>query len=102
MPIPLNRRLLGAKLTPQTATSASTKAALPVPLAIAVLAVPDTLLTPAEVAERPRVRPKALGRWRRRGDGPRFVRLSRSRVRYRVEEVEVFLSSRTLRSTAKG
>ncbi len=63
---------------------------------------PGALLTPPEVAERLRVALKTLEDWRRRGDGPRFIRLGRACVRYRTEEIEAFLAARTLRHTAEG
>lgn len=91
MPMTLTRRLPGAA----PAAPAPSKATAPAPSPAA-----DMLLTPAEVAQHLRVTPKALEHWRRRGDGPQFVRLSRSRVRYRAEDVASFLAGRTLRSTA--
>ena len=76
--------------TPAPATSA----AVPAPR------LTQNLLTPEEVAVRLGVSRKALERWRGTGDGPRFVRLGHKTVRYRVEDVEVFVADRLCISTA--
>jgi len=55
-----------------------------------------------EVAARLRVTPKTLEHGQRCGEGPRFVRLACSRVRYRVEEVDGFIAARTQHHTAEG
>jgi predicted DNA-binding transcriptional regulator AlpA len=44
-------------------------------------------VTQAELAERWRISPRTLERWRVIGQGPRFVKLGR-RVVYRLSEVE--------------
>ena len=62
---------------------------------------PGQLLTTGEAAERLRLSEKALEHWRRRGDGPRFVRLGRNCVRYRFEDIEAFVAGRVFTSTAQ-
>lgn len=54
----------------------------------------DALLLPAEVAARLRVSEKALEHWRRRGLGPRFLRLGARAVRYRKEDVDDYIQQR--------
>ena len=52
------------------------------------------LLSPREVASRYPISVSTLGRWRRRGRGPRFIRLGvgpRARLMYREADVEAFL-----------
>jgi hypothetical protein len=58
------------------------------------------LLQAADVARRLGVTVKALERWRGRGDGPRFVRLTRKTIRYRVEDVQAFVAERVRTRTA--
>ncbi|MDJ0390901.1 helix-turn-helix domain-containing protein [Roseomonas sp. E05] len=58
------------------------------------------LLTPEDVAAQLGVSRKALERWRCTGDGPRFVRLGHKTVRYRMEDVEAFVTGRLHASTA--
>jgi predicted DNA-binding transcriptional regulator AlpA len=52
------------------------------------------LLSPAEVAIQLGVEASTLAAWRRRGIGPRFVRLTARCVRYAESEVERFLTRR--------
>ena len=52
------------------------------------------LLTPRDVATRLGVEASTLAAWRRRGAGPRFVRLTQRCVRYSESEVEQFLAGR--------
>lgn len=55
-------------------------------------------LRPNELAERWRISPKMLARWRWTGDGPKFLKVS-GRVLYRLGDIEAFeaaqLRSRT-------
>lgn len=51
----------------------------------------DTLLTPREAAEILRIAPRTLETWRRRGDGPSFVRIP-SGVRYQRADLEAYLA----------
>jgi predicted DNA-binding transcriptional regulator AlpA len=47
------------------------------------------------------LRPTTLELWRSRGDGPRFVRLSRRAVRYRLSELIKFAVSREITPVKK-
>ena len=47
---------------------------------------PSVWLTPGEVADRWRVSPRTLERWRMNGTGPVWLRLT-GRVLYRVEDI---------------
>ncbi len=47
----------------------------------------DDLLHPRQVAERYGIVLGTLANWRRRGDGPSFVRINRKRVMYRLADV---------------
>ncbi len=67
---------------------------------LALLRHPDPLLTPDAVAAWLNVSTKTLELWRGAGDGPHFVRLNRKAVRYKSEDVQAFISSRTVSSTA--
>ena len=53
------------------------------------------LLTPAEVARITTLAESTLGDWRKRGEGPRYVRLGCRRVAYRREDVEAWLAQQT-------
>jgi predicted DNA-binding transcriptional regulator AlpA len=54
---------------------------------------PEFLLT-AELARRLRLTDRALLVWRKRGAGPRFIRLGPKRVVYARADVEAWLASR--------
>jgi len=56
----------------------------------------STLLLASEVAARLRVTEKALEHWRRRGMGPNFIRLGRNCIRYRLEDIEIFIQRRAI------
>lgn len=56
----------------------------------------DRLLDTAAVSVRLGVHENTLKRWRRTGTGPRYIRVSRSRVRYRVRDLESWLSANTV------
>jgi hypothetical protein len=55
---------------------------------------PLDLIAPKTLAELLHVPPELLQRWRSRGVGPCFVRLSPSTVRYRRQDVEEWLRER--------
>ena len=57
------------------------------------------LLTPAELAAYLSMSPKALERWRSTGDGPRYIKLSKSTVRYAREDVDEFVRANRKVST---
>ena len=52
------------------------------------------LLVASEVATLLRVTEKALEHWRRRGDGPAFIRLARNCIRYKEGDVIEYLERR--------
>jgi hypothetical protein len=62
----------------------------------------DDLLTPAMAGDRLKVTAKVLERWRGTGEGPSFVRLTSKTIRYRVEDIEDFITGRTRASTASA
>lgn len=49
----------------------------------------ERVLSDTEVAERLGVSPFTVRAWRRRGHGPRFMKMGRA-VRYRSQDVEAF------------
>lgn len=55
------------------------------------------LLTPRQVATALGVTTQALRQWRWKGEGPRWVKLSKQTVRYREEDVEKWLLERQSR-----
>ena len=59
----------------------------------------DELLTEVEAAARLGYAPRTLQAWRYTGAGPAFVRLSHTRVRYRVCDLDDWLRARLRRST---
>lgn len=59
------------------------------------------LLTPANVAEQLGLTERTLERWRITGEGPRFVKLSRSSVRYLAEDITAFIADRLRANTAQ-
>ncbi len=66
-----------------------------------VAACPGGLLTPAEAAQRMRVTDRVLERWRSNGEGPRYVRLSRKSIRYRIEDLDSFITAGVRAHTAE-
>jgi len=63
-----------------------------------------TFLTTNEVAERFRIKPQTVRRWRMRGCGPRWVRIGnpiKGRVLYRLSDVENWERQQTFSSTAE-
>ncbi len=59
------------------------------------------LLAPAAVAEMLGLTERTLERWRITGEGPRFVKLSRSTVRYVVDDVAAFVADRLRANTSQ-
>jgi predicted DNA-binding transcriptional regulator AlpA len=60
------------------------------------------LLSEKQVAAMLGLEPPTLRNWRVKGQGPRFVRLSRRAVRYSRADVEEWVASRKRRSTSDG
>ena len=60
----------------------------------------EKLLTTKEVAESFGIAPNTMEIWRIRGEGPRFVKCGRY-VRYRRNDVEDYIESRTVSSTTR-
>ena len=44
--------------------------------------------------------PRTAQRWRQDGTGPKFIRLGRRRIVYRISDVEAWLTARTFRHRA--
>lgn len=61
----------------------------------------DRVLRPDETARRLNNSTSTLAKWRMTGDGPRFVKVGRA-VRYRQSDIEDWLASRTVSSTAES
>ena len=57
-------------------------------------------LTTTEASEVLRVAPQTLRRWRCRGSGPPFIKVSNNRVVYRWSAIENFVSDREFSSTS--
>jgi len=57
------------------------------------------VLTPEQAANLLGLAPATLEGWRRRGEGPKFLKLGRL-VRYRRVDLESYLTSRLVQSTA--
>ena len=53
----------------------------------------EQLLTTSEVAKKLNVGEDSLRQWRRSGEGPRALKLGHRTVRYRLEDVEAWLST---------
>jgi len=60
----------------------------------------DSLFTPNQLAEYLTLKPKTLETMRRRGDGPRFIKVGRS-VRYRGIDINEYLDEQTRESTTE-
>lgn len=58
------------------------------------------LLTSKELAKILNVTTKTLERWRGAGEGPQFVRMNHSNIRYRTQDVEAFIKARVYSNTA--
>lgn len=53
----------------------------------------DNLLTPEQVAELCNVVPETVLRWRARGTGPRYLKITSRCFRYRRDDVDEWLDS---------
>lgn len=60
---------------------------------------PDTLIRRADVARYIPIQPQTLARWACEGKGPRFVKLGRRLVAYRVGDLRDWLSTQTRQNT---
>ncbi|WP_429649227.1 helix-turn-helix transcriptional regulator [Skermanella aerolata] len=56
----------------------------------------EGLITPLELAERLKVKPRTLQDWRSSGKGPQFVRAGRA-IRYRQSDIDAWLQSQVER-----
>jgi predicted DNA-binding transcriptional regulator AlpA len=62
---------------------------------------PEPLLTPAQVVELLSVgSTRSLESWRRRGEGPPFVRVGKQ-VRYRASDLQAWLAAQTVGAPAR-
>ena len=61
---------------------------------------PDILPDERASAEALDVTPRAMQEWRRRGTGPRYVRISSRCIRYRPDDLREWVADRMLESTA--
>lgn len=62
--------------------------------------MPDKLLTVHELATYLRISKSSLDKYRLTGDGPKYIRVGRHAVRYRMSDVEAYLASRVTTSTS--
>ena len=60
----------------------------------------DHLLTPQQAAEHLGLTVRYLEARRHRGGGPAFVKISKTRVRYRIRDLNDFVSERVRTSTS--
>lgn len=60
----------------------------------------DRLLTAEEAAEKLRLKPQTLAKWRVTGDGPKYRRIG-TRALYEKREVERWLEARTYAHTSE-
>jgi predicted DNA-binding transcriptional regulator AlpA len=60
-----------------------------------------TLLTQREAAALLHLSERTLERWRVAGDGPKHVRLGHRSIRYRLTEIEAYITSRVVASTSE-
>jgi len=64
---------------------------------------PSPLLSSPEAARYLGIKPQTLRKWRLLGKGPKYVRIGdslRSRVAYRLSDLEAWVEARTFQSTA--
>ncbi len=61
---------------------------------------PQPLLNTLQVAEILLLRPNSVEKMRMRGDGPPFIRVTPRAIRYRLEDVEKWVTSQARRSTS--
>jgi len=58
------------------------------------------MLTTRQAAEYLNLQPKTLSRWRIRGGGPKFIRVSPRCIRYRASDLDAWTAQRLRRSTS--
>jgi len=63
---------------------------------------PERLLTTDEVAAMLQVKPETLAKWRTLGKGPRFTRLSHTRVRYQRADVDAYIATQREESAPRA
>ncbi len=61
----------------------------------------DELMTSPDAARFLRLEPQTLRSWRVQGRGPRYIRISGTRVAYRRDELDRWISEREFGSTAE-
>lgn len=59
----------------------------------------DPVLPPWMAAPRIGLAPSTLAKWRMRGEGPAFIRLSATRVGYKLSAINTWLTDQQRRST---
>ena len=59
----------------------------------------EQLLTTRDAAKYLGLKPSCLDNWRWRGDGPQYVQVSTRAIRYRLSDLEAFVTDRLRRST---
>jgi hypothetical protein len=59
------------------------------------------LMSEQRAAEYLDVAPRTLRKWRTDGDGPAFVRISARCIRYRMQDLDFWLSAKTCGSTSE-
>jgi predicted DNA-binding transcriptional regulator AlpA len=64
--------------------------------------VQDLLLTESETARRLGVSVSGLRKWRREGQGPRFIRLGSRLIRYSVPDLDAWLLTSTQEPNLKS
>jgi predicted DNA-binding transcriptional regulator AlpA len=62
----------------------------------------ERFLTPTEAAELLTIQPSTLAEYRSTGKGPRFVRLSKNLVRYKLSDVVKYIHSRQSQNPEEG
>ena len=61
----------------------------------------EQFLTQTRLADRWKISPRTLERWRWKGEGPEFVKIG-GRVVYRLDDIEAYESRRRCGSTAQS
>lgn len=61
----------------------------------------DELLKGPDAARYLKLEPQTLRSWRVAGRGPRFIRIGRTRVLYRLSDIERWLGERQFESTSQ-
>lgn len=61
----------------------------------------ESLLNEKQAAAYLNLTPRALQMWRHKGDGPKYVRISKRAVRYRMEDLIAFVNSKIKGSTSE-